>query len=158
MSWGRRPARAAARSILSSTRFKFCGGTVDTYCRGEEMATTAIATVHPGRDRADIATQIEEYIRAATKPMLLEDGLPPFALNVDNWELRERGNRLVLHVWSENASLTRRVTGIGARRREGMTLRTEVFGGRAGFVSIYDAARPSARNHDRRSVRLELRE
>src|SRR5579884_685780 len=123
------------------------------------MATSVVPvrTKAPVQGR-DIAAQVRKYIQEAARPMLVEAGSAPFALTPESWELVERGNTVLLHAWSERSNLSRRITAVLSSRPDQMTLRTEVFGGRTGTLTIYDAGRPSTRNHDRRGARLELRE
>src|SRR5579884_1056779 len=123
------------------------------------MATSVVPvrTKAPVQGR-DIAAQVRKYIEEAARPMLVEAGSAPFALTPESWELVERGNTVLLHAWSERSNLSRRITAVLSSRPDQMTLRTEVFGGRTGTLTIYDAGRPSTRNHDRRGARLELRE
>lgn len=119
------------------------------------MATPAIARRLPA---GDIAAEIRGYLAGCARPMLVEAGMSPLPLTPESFELIERGAHIFLHVWSEQASLTRRLTGLETRRRSELVLKTELFGGRAGKVTLYDAGRPSTRNYDRRSERLALRE
>jgi len=107
---------------------------------------------------AGMAAQIRAFIAAAGKPMLVEPGAAPFALADGCFELMERGNRLALHVWSGNANMSRRIVSVDATRRGELALKIELFGGKTGTLTIYDAERPTTRNHGRRGERLELRE
>src|SRR5579884_3073284 len=107
---------------------------------------------------ADIAAQMRAFIEAAAKPMLVEPGAAPFALAPECFELLERGGRVCLHVWNETATMTRRIVAAGAVRRNELALTAELFGGRTATLTLYDAARPTTRDHGRRSQRLELRE
>jgi len=119
------------------------------------MATPAIVRTPPDENIAD---EIRSYLRACEKPMLAEAGTPPLALAPESFELIERGAHVFVHAWSAQSTLTRRIVGVKTRRRNQLILRTEVFGGRTGAITLYDAARPTTRDPDRRSNRLELRE
>ena len=119
------------------------------------MATPAIVRTPPGED---IAGEIRSYLQTCEKPMLAEAGTAPLPLTSETFELIERGAHAFVHAWSEQATLTRRIVGVKTRQRNELVLRTEVFGGRTGTLTLYDAARPTTRNHDRRSNRLDLRE
>jgi hypothetical protein len=98
----------------------------------------------------DDSSELEQALEAclASGPVeVFEDGKRVAGLSSPRYELHRQGQRLLLHLWSEESNLVRRVLGI-ERQPDGIRLAVERFGkaapGRLEIV-LLGAARPAAR-------------
>jgi hypothetical protein len=60
---------------------------------------------------AELEATLREFV-AAGPAELLENGTRIAPLSVLSWEIRGNGDKPLLHLWSENHNLTRRVLAI----------------------------------------------
>ncbi len=101
---------------------------------------------------------IEEFLRHAVEPVLLEPGEEPLALPPDHRAVECIHGRLVIQGWNEKRNLARRVTGIGPRKPGRLDLEIERFGKRTGSILLVDRVRASNQPLERRAAKLVLRE
>src|ERR1035441_10955477 len=64
------------------------------------------------RDLALIRAQIEDFLKSAREPALLEPGEELLPLNAENYALEIRGSRLTLQAWDRTRNWSRRLTTI----------------------------------------------
>ena len=116
------------------------------------MKSTALA------DPASLRQSIEEFLRGAREPALLEPGEELLPLSGDNYTLEMRGSRLTLQVWDRTRNWTRRVTAIAEQTPARLEMTVERFARREGQLFLLDLARRSGAEMGRRSGRLVFRE
>src|ERR1039458_6776355 len=74
------------------------------------------------RDLAQIRAQIEDFLKSAREPALLEPGEELLPLNAENYALEIRGSRLTLQAWDRTRNWSRRLTAITAASRAHLPL------------------------------------
>ena len=112
-------------------------------------AATDIATLRAG---------IEEFLRSAREPALLEPGEELMPLVGGNHSLEIRGSRLTFQAWDRTRNWTRRVTAIAEQSAARLEMTVERFARREGQMFLLDLARRSGAELGRRSGRLVFRE
>ena len=108
-------------------------------------------------DENELRVAVERFLESSREPALLEPGEQPFALREGAYELDSRNGRVVIQVWDERRTLTRRVVGVLAQRPGRLELTIERFGKQRGEVLLVDMARARA-DTERRGARLVFRE
>src|ERR1035438_4402879 len=83
---------------------------------------TAIA-----RDLTQIRAQIENFLKSAREPALLEPGEELLPLNAENYALEIRGSRLTLQAWDRTRNWSRRLTAITEASSARLALTVERF-------------------------------
>ena len=111
-----------------------------------------------GIDLVQMQLQIEEFIKASQRPVVLEPGEEPLHLLGDNFALNPRATALTFECWTDTRNLVRRIRRILAQRRGRLELEAERFGGRTGPLLLLDLAQPSSESATRQGIRLEFRE
>jgi hypothetical protein len=101
---------------------------------------------------------MEEFLRTAREPALLEPGEELLPLSSDNYALEMRGSRLTLQAWDRTRNWTRRVTAIAESAPARLEITVERFARRAGQMFLLDLAKRSGAEMGRRSGRLVFRE
>jgi hypothetical protein len=105
-----------------------------------------------------IQLEIDLFLRAAKRPVVLDPGEEPIPIGPDNFVLSARGTAVNLECWSETRNLTRRVRSVRAQRRGRLELEVEHFGGRVGTLLLLDWESPANADAQRRGARLKYRE
>ncbi len=105
------------------------------------------------RGPEEASQAIERFLDTSRKPTLHEPGEDPIVLAGDNFAVELRGGRLTLEAWDARRNLARRVIAVESERPGRLELAVERFGKRPGKIILADAARPSSRCVERRSVR-----
>src|SRR5664280_2069114 len=110
------------------------------------------------RDLAQIRAQIEDFLKSAREPALLEPGEELLPLNAENYALEIRGSRLTLQAWDRTRNWSRRLTAITEASSARLALTVERFARREGRMYLLDLARHSGAELGKRSGRLVFRE
>src|SRR4029077_8655781 len=105
-----------------------------------------------------VSLAIQDFLKTAQSPMLLEPGEDPFPITPENFVLSPRGSAVTLECWTQTRNLVRRVRRIASQRRGRLELEAERFGGRTGPLFLLDSAYSSNDAAARHGVRLEYRE
>ncbi len=104
-----------------------------------------------------IRAVVEDFLKGAREPALLEPGEELFPLTRDNFTLEMRGSRLTLDAWDRTRNLTRRL--VAAELTSGrVQLTIERFARREATIYLVDLARRSGADFSRRGERLVFRE
>lgn len=112
----------------------------------------------PLRTAEEMRAQIEEFLKNARQPALLEPGEELIPLTADNLALELRGERLTLQAWDRTRNLSRRVTGIKASDPARLELVVERFAKREGQLYLVDLRRRAGADLGKRSGKLVFRE
>src|ERR1019366_6284459 len=110
------------------------------------------------RDLAQIRAQIEDFLKSAREPALLEPGEELLPLNAENYALEIRGSRLTLPAWDRTRNWSRRLTAITEASSARLALTVERFARREGRMYLLDLARHSGAEVGKRGGRLVFRE
>ena len=110
------------------------------------------------RDLTQIRAQIEDFLKSAREPALLEPGEELLPLNAENYALEIRGSRLTLQAWDRTRNWSRRLTAITEASSARLALTVERFARREGRMYLLDLARHSGAELGKRSGRLVFRE
>ncbi len=86
---------------------------------------------------------LESFLSECQEPRLLENGQPLLVVDRRSVQFLPRGRWLQLEAWDGDQFLSRRVTAVRALSRHRLELTVERFGGKAGTVTFFDAARPA---------------
>ena len=103
-------------------------------------------------------TDIEEFLKNARRPALLEPGEELLPLTADNLALELRGERLTLQAWDRNRNLCRRITAIKKADNARLELVVERFAKREGQLYLVDLHRRAGADLGKRSGKLVFRE
>jgi hypothetical protein len=112
----------------------------------------------PLRNAEEMRAQIEEFLKNARQPALLEPGEELIPLTADNLALELRGERLTLQAWDRIRNLSRRVTAIKASDPARLELIVERFAKREGQLYLVDLRRRAGADLGKRSGKLVFRE
>ena len=110
------------------------------------------------RDLARIRAEVEDFLKSAREPALLEPGEELLPLNGENYALEMRGSRLTLQAWDRTRNWSRRLTAITESTNARLALTVEHFAHREGQMFLLDLARRSGAELGKRSGRLVFRE
>ena len=110
------------------------------------------------QEPAALREAIEQFLREAREPALLEPGEEMMPIAGDNYALELRGSRLTLQAWDRARNWTRRVTAMAERTPARVELTVERFAKREGQMFLLDLAKRSGAEMGRRSGRLVFRE
>ena len=110
------------------------------------------------RDLAEIRAQIEDFLKNAREPALLEPGEDLLPLIGENYALEMRGSRLTLQAWDRTRNWSRRVTAITEATNARLAMTVEHFARREGQMFLLDLGRRSGVELSKRSGRLVFRE
>jgi len=110
------------------------------------------------RDLAQIRVQIEEFLKNAREPALLEPGEELLPLSGDNYSLEMRGSRLTLQAWDRTRNWSRRLTAITESSNARLAMTVEHFARREGQMFLLDLGRRSGAELSKRTGRLVFRE
>ena len=110
------------------------------------------------QDIASIRSSIEEFLRTAREPALLEPGEELLPLCGDNYSLEIRGSRLTLQAWDRTRNWTRRVNAIAEKNGARLEMTVERFARRTGQMFLLDLAKRPGAEMGRRSGKLVFRE
>jgi len=105
-----------------------------------------------------VSLAIQDFLKTAQTPMLLEPGEDPFPITPENFALSPRGSAVTLECWTQTRNLVRRVRRIASQRRGRLELEAERFGGRTGTLLLLDSAHSSNDATSRHGARVEYRE
>src|ERR1035441_8075343 len=110
------------------------------------------------RDLAQIRAQIEDFLKSAREPALLEPGEELLPLDAENYSLEMRGSRLTLQAWDRTRNWSRRLTAITEASSARLAVTVERFARREGQMFLLDLARRGGAELGKRSGRLVFRE
>src|ERR1039457_3557604 len=110
------------------------------------------------RDLAQIRAQIEEFLKSAREPALLEPGEELLPLTAENYALEMRGSRLPLQAGDRTRNWSRRLTAITEATNARLAMTVERFARREGQMFLLDLGRRSGAELSKRSGRLVFRE
>ncbi len=105
-----------------------------------------------------VRAAIEEFLKAAAQPALMEPGEDPLPISAGKFVLGTRAETCTLECWDETRNLVRRIRGVGKARRGFLELEVERFGGHTGSLLLLDLAQASNTSATRRGDRLKYRE
>ncbi|HYZ86824.1 MAG TPA: hypothetical protein VE621_20580 [Bryobacteraceae bacterium] len=116
-----------------------------------------------GRERAqsgpDDAYQVlQDFLRTAKAPALLEPGEQEFPLLPGNHEVLLQNGRLTLQVWDRDRNLVRKIIGVASSRTGLLELEVERFGKKIGTLKLLDTSRPQVRGATQKGSRQAFRE
>jgi hypothetical protein len=112
----------------------------------------------PPRPPGELRSAIEEFLKGAREPALLEPGEDLLPLTDDNYTLEMRGSRLTLQAWDRTRNWTRRVVDIADATNARMEMTVERFARRQGQMFLLDLSRRGGADMGKRSGRLVFRE
>lgn len=112
----------------------------------------------PFRSADEMRVEIEQFLKNARQPALLEPGEELIPLTADNLAIELRGERLTLQAWDRNRNLSRRVTAIKASDTARLELVVERFAKREGQLYLVDLRRRAGADLGKRSGKLVFRE
>jgi hypothetical protein len=110
------------------------------------------------RDLAQIRAHIEDFLKSARQPALLEPGEELLALTTENYALEMRGSRLTLQAWDRTRNWSRRLTAVTEATNARLAMTVEHFARREGQMFLLDLGRRSGAELSKRSGRLVFRE
>ncbi len=105
----------------------------------------------------ELRARIEAFVRACREPAVHEPGDKIIPLEDGRWDLSVQGGFVVLHAWSAETSLVRRITGVRLEQRDRLDLHIRRLGQGEDWLSILDLARAGP-HRERHAARLEFRE
>src|SRR5260370_32673079 len=109
------------------------------------------------RDLAQIRAHIEDFLKSARQPALLEPGEELLSLTAENYALEMRGSRLTLQAWDRTRNWSRRLTAVTEVTNARLAMTVEHFARREGQMFLLDLGRRSGAELSNRSGRLALR-
>ncbi len=101
---------------------------------------------------------VERFLATASRPYLLEPGEPMLPLVTGCWSCELRSSHVLLQVWDEKRSLSRRIMAAREQMRGRLVLTAQLFGGREGRLELLDLASPHTTEWKRRGAKLVYRE
>src|ERR1017187_10227176 len=110
------------------------------------------------RDLAQMRARIEDFLKSAREPALLEPGEELLPLDAENYSLEMRGSPLTLQAWDRTRNWSRRLTAIYEASSARLAVTVERFARREGQMFLLDLARRGGAGLGKRSGRLVLRE
>lgn len=110
------------------------------------------------RDLAEIRTHVEEFLKGAREPALLEPGEELMPLIGENYALEMRGSRLTLQAWDRTRNFSRRLTAVTEATNARLAMTVERFARREGQLYLLDLGRRSGVELSKRTGRLVFRE
>jgi len=110
------------------------------------------------RDLAQIRAQIEDFLKSARDPALLEPGEELLPLTAENYSLEMRGSRLTFQAWDRTRNWSRRLTAITEATNARLAMTVEHFARREGQMFLLDLGRRSGVELSKRTGRLVFRE
>ena len=87
---------------------------------------------------------IRRFLAGCRRPVLVEPGEEPIAIEADRYSIERRGETCILHAWGEAGNLVRRVTAVVEETQGKLELRAKRFGGGELTLVLLDAARKAA--------------
>src|ERR1035441_9457449 len=109
-------------------------------------------------DLAQTRARIEDFLKSAREPALLEPGEELLPLDAENYSLEMRGSRLTLQAWDRTRNWSRRLTAITEASSARLAVTVERFARREGQMFLLDLARRGGAELGKRSGRLVFRE
>ena len=88
--------------------------------------------------------------------MALEVGQDPIPLVSGSYVLDFTAGRLYLEAWTQDRTLSRRITGVVESKQNRLQLSIEKFGKREGLIELIDIAAPRSVNVTRKSFPPDL--
>jgi hypothetical protein len=107
---------------------------------------------------AELARELEEFLAEHPKAAILEDGRVIFEMLSAQYSLSSEQDRCLLHLWSEERNVVRRITGL-QRRKDSLRLETRRFGqARPQILELVDNSdrRPASTRDAARSKYLRV--
>jgi hypothetical protein len=106
----------------------------------------------------ELLSTVECLVAAAGAPAVLDPGEEPLPLIPEHWSLSEWNGRVILHAWTDDRNLVRRITAVREQRRDRLSLDIERFPKTPGQLQIADLAAPGGVDLFRRTSRLAFRD
>src|SRR5260370_18820104 len=110
------------------------------------------------RDPAQIRAHVEDFLKSARQPALLEPGEELLSLTAENYALEMRGSRLTLQAWDRTRNWSPRLTALTEVPNARLTMTVEHFARREGQMFLLDLGRPSRAEPSKRIGRLVIRD
>ena len=110
------------------------------------------------RPAAELRSALEEFLRSAREPALLEPGEQLLPLTPETYAIEMRGSRLTLTAWDRTRNWTRRIVDVSLSGDARLELKVEKFARREGQMFLLDLARRGGAEMGKRSGRLVFRE
>lgn len=88
----------------------------------------------------------------------MDPGAEPLEIDSERCDVQVTAGRLIVHVWSAERNLVRRITGVAHESAGRLDLAFESFGKRTNTLQLVDLARPSNQALPRRAARHAYRE
>ena len=101
---------------------------------------------------------IAVFLSNAKEPVALEVGQDPIPLVSGSYVLDFTAGRLYLEAWTQDRTLSRRITGVVESKQNRLQLSIEKFGKREGLIELIDIAAPRSVNVTRKASRQTYRE
>src|SRR4029079_19523418 len=110
------------------------------------------------RPAGELRHAIEEFLKSAKEPALLEPGEELLPLTGDNHSLEMRGSRLTLAAWDRTRNWTRRIVDVAGTNSARVEMTVEKFARREGQMFLLDLAKRGGAEMGKRSGRMVFRE
>src|SRR5258708_5332056 len=110
------------------------------------------------RDPAQIRAHVEDFLKSARQPALLQPGDELLSLTAENYALEIRRSRLTLQAWARTRNWTPRLTAVTEVTNARLAMTVEHFARREGQMFLLDLGRRSGAELSKRSGRLVFRE
>lgn len=104
-----------------------------------------------------LRARIEEFVRGCRSPAVFEPGEKTIPLEEGRFDLEVHGSGLVLHAWSDETSLVRRIVRVRQEQRGRLELIAQRLAQGESGLAIVDLVRAGA-HLERQAERLEFRE
>jgi hypothetical protein len=101
---------------------------------------------------------LQDFLSACRRPSALDYGEKPLVLAPGNHSLEIRSGRVMLEVWDETRSLSRRILSIERRKPGVLDCKIQRFGGSTGPLTLLDLDRPQTAARAVRGVRQSFAE
>ena len=105
-----------------------------------------------------IESVITGFIASAGRPAVLDPGEEPLPLVEGQWSLSQWNGRVVLEAWDAKRNLVRRISGLGERRSDRLSLKVERFPKMLAELQIADLDAPLGLELHRRTSRIAFRD
>ena len=109
-------------------------------------------------DPREASLAIERFLKASTKPVLIDPGEDPLPIATGMFAVTERPSSVTIECWDEKRNLSRRVTSVKLEKPGRLDLEVEHFGGRTGVLTLVDLNRTTPAIAARKGARLKYRE
>ncbi len=105
-----------------------------------------------------LVAAIRAFLSSCRRPVVVDFGDKPVALNSGAFALDCRAGRVVLEAWSDERSLSRRILSIDSAKPGVLECTVQRFGGAKGSLTFLDLERPQTAARSQRSLRQNFAE